>query len=87
MQRKRRGIFPILALLTDAAQFLLVGLLRLYQRTLGAVLPNSCRFRPTCSEYFIQAVQKFGPLKGTALGVWRFLRCNPYCKGGHDPVP
>ncbi|MFH1730123.1 MAG: membrane protein insertion efficiency factor YidD [Planctomycetota bacterium] len=59
----------------------------LYQHTLGVVLPDSCRFTPTCSDYFIQAVRKHGAIEGAWLGVRRFLRCHPYCKGGHDPVP
>jgi len=69
------------------ARALLIGLVRLYQYTLGAVLPNSCRFTPTCSQYVIQAVRKHGALKGSWLGLKRVLRCNPYCRGGHDPVP
>lgn len=46
-----------------------------------------CRFTPTCSVYAITALEKHGALKGTALAVWRILRCNPLCKGGYDPVP
>lgn len=46
-----------------------------------------CRFTPTCSTYFIQAVQTHGALKGTAMGIWRILRCNPWGGHGHDPVP
>ena len=46
-----------------------------------------CRFTPTCSEYALEAYQKYGFFKGTALSVWRILRCNPFCKGGYDPVP
>jgi putative membrane protein insertion efficiency factor len=65
----------------------LIGLVRLYQYTLGAVLPDACRFSPTCSEYFVQAVRKHGAAKGAWLGVRRILRCHPYCDGGHDPVP
>ena len=66
---------------------LLIGLVRFYQGTLGLMLPDSCRFSPTCSEYFIRAVEKHGAIKGTWLGLRRILRCNPLCKGGHDPVP
>ena len=66
---------------------LLVGLARLYQHTLGVVLPDSCRFSPTCSQYFIQAVRKHGALKGAWLGVRRILRCHPFGGSGHDPVP
>lgn len=69
------------------ARSLLVASVWLYQHTIGLALPNSCRFTPTCSDYFIQAVRKHGAIKGAWLGVRRILRCHPYCKGGHDPVP
>jgi putative membrane protein insertion efficiency factor len=64
----------------------LVCLIRLYQR-LSRVLPGVCRFHPTCSEYMIQAVQTHGLLRGLRLGLWRILRCNPFCRAGDDPVP
>lgn len=64
----------------------LIVLVRLYQVTLSPLLGRQCRFVPTCSNYFIEAVQKRGPLRGTLLGLWRVLRCNPLCKGGYDPV-
>jgi len=47
----------------------------------------TCKFIPTCSEYSIQAIEKFGALKGGLLSIWRILRCNPFSKGGYDPVP
>ena len=75
------SIFPCLL------RALLVGLVKLYQYTLGAVLPNSCRFTPTCSYYVIEAIRKHGAFKGGWLGIKRLARCHPYCKGGHDPVP
>ena len=50
-------------------------------------MPPSCRFYPTCSEYMAEAIMKYGALKGLGLGIWRLLRCNPFCKGGYDPVP
>ncbi len=46
-----------------------------------------CRFIPTCSHYSVNAVEMHGPFKGIVLSVWRVLRCHPFCKGGHDPVP
>jgi len=46
-----------------------------------------CRFHPTCSEYALQAILEHGILKGCALGTWRLMRCHPFAKGGHDPVP
>ncbi|MEN6404457.1 MAG: membrane protein insertion efficiency factor YidD [Armatimonadia bacterium] len=64
----------------------LVWLIRLYQR-FSRLLPPACRFRPTCSEYAIEAIQIHGVLKGVAMAAWRILRCNPFCHGGDDPVP
>ena len=64
----------------------LILLARLYQQTLSRIIGRQCRFTPTCSEYFIQAVRSRGALRGALLGAWRILRCNPLCKGGYDPV-
>jgi putative membrane protein insertion efficiency factor len=58
-----------------------------YKRVISPLLPPACRFTPTCSEYMYEALQKYGPLKGLSLGIRRVLRCNPFCKGGYDPVP
>ena len=60
---------------------LLVALARGYQRFVSPMLPKSCRYEPSCSEYFILAVRKYGPIKGAIKGVWRICRCNPW--GGH----
>ncbi len=65
----------------------LVALIRLYKRFLSPLLPSSCRFTPSCSRYTVEAIQKHGALRGTLLGAWRILRCNPFGKGGYDPVP
>ena len=64
----------------------LVFLARLYQVTLSPLIGRQCRFVPTCSEYFIQAVRNRGAIVGTAMGLWRILRCNPLGRGGYDPV-
>ncbi len=58
---------------------------RLYQLTLSPFIGRQCRFQPTCSNYMIGAVEKYGVLRGVPLGLWRILRCNPFCKGGYDP--
>ncbi len=58
-----------------------------YKRWLSPFFGNSCRFEPYCSDYFVEAVERHGVCRGACLGVWRILRCNPYCKGGSDPVP
>ncbi|HPY81967.1 MAG: membrane protein insertion efficiency factor YidD [Bacteroidales bacterium] len=67
--------------------YILIIPIRLYQRILSPFFPNSCRFNPTCSEYGIQAIQKYGIFKGSYLLVKRLLRCNPWGGHGHDPVP
>ncbi len=64
----------------------LIALARMYQRTLSPLLGGQCRFVPTCSEYFIQAVRRRGALRGTLKGLWRILRCHPFSRGGYDPV-
>lgn len=63
---------------------MLIALVRVYQFCLSPIFGRQCRFHPTCSEYFIQAVRKYGAVSGTVRGVWRILRCNPYCRGGVD---
>ena len=61
--------------------------LRFYKRHISPGLPPACRFIPTCSEYAYEAIEKYGAWKGGCLAAWRLLRCNPFCKGGYDPVP
>ena len=63
----------------------IIGLVRLYQWTLSPYVGRQCRFRPTCSNYMIEAVEKYGAIRGTLKGVWRIIRCNPLCRGGYDP--
>jgi hypothetical protein len=65
----------------------LILVVRLYRLTLGPVLGGHCRFLPTCSEYAIQALRKHGAVRGSLLAAWRLLRCHPFSRGGHDPVP
>jgi putative membrane protein insertion efficiency factor len=68
-------------------KYLVIDLLKLYKTFLSPFLPPSCRFTPTCSEYAMQAVEKHGALKGTWMAFKRLMRCQPFCAGGHDPVP
>lgn len=58
---------------------------RFYQLVIGPLLPKVCRFYPSCSEYFVQAVHKHGPLRGCCKGLYRICRCNPWNPGGYDP--
>lgn len=67
-------------------KWLFIALIRIYQRAISPLLWPMCRFHPTCSVYFVEALQKKGLFKGTAMGVWRILRCHPFCDGGYDPV-
>ena len=64
-----------------------LGIIRLYQTVLAGWLGGQCRFAPTCSHYADLAIRRHGATKGLALAVWRVARCNPYGRGGLDPVP
>jgi len=73
--------------LLNLPRFVCLGMIRGYQMTLSRLLPaNTCRFYPTCSEYFVQALQKYGFFKGTWLGLKRISKCHPWHEGGYDPL-
>ena len=61
--------------------------IRFYRRRISPATPPSCRFVPTCSQYALTAIERFGLWRGGGMALWRILRCNPFCKGGYDPVP
>jgi len=61
--------------------------IRLYQIGLSPLLGGQCRFHPTCSEYAREAIREHGAIRGVALSLHRIIRCQPFCSGGHDPVP
>ena len=65
----------------------MIWLIGLYRKYISPLKPPCCRFSPTCSAYAIEAFRKRGFFAGLILTVWRILRCNPFCKGGYDPVP
>ena len=65
----------------------LIGLIRIYQKFISPLKPPTCRFYPTCSHYGLEAVKRFGPLKGSWLTIKRLLKCHPFHPGGIDPVP
>jgi hypothetical protein len=67
-------------------QRVLIALLRGYKLAISPLLPSACRYYPTCSEYMLDAVAKYGPLKGVWLGLKRLGRCHPFHEGGYDPV-
>ena len=66
---------------------LLILLIRFYQKYLSPMKTTRCPYVPTCSQYGLEAIEKYGALKGSLLAVWRILRCNPFSHGGYDPVP
>ena len=66
---------------------LILWLIRFYRGTISPTRPPCCRFLPTCSQYALEALEKYGALKGGWLAFCRILRCNPFHKGGYDPVP
>lgn len=65
----------------------LLAMIRFYRRQISPSIPPCCRFTPTCSQYALQAIERYGALKGGGLALWRILRCNPFHPGGYDPVP
>lgn len=65
---------------------LMIGIIKFYKSNISPLLGHHCRFVPTCSEYAMQAFDKYGFFKGLYLSVFRILRCNPFCKGGYDPL-
>ena len=68
-------------------KYLCIALIRLYRKYISPIKPSCCRFTPTCSAYAIEAFEKRGFFVGLGLTVWRVLRCNPFGRGGYDPVP
>ena len=72
--------------MSSALRGLAVAPIRLYQRLISPMVGQRCRYYPSCSEYAVQAIRRFGILRGLVLAVWRVLRCNPWSHGGFDPV-
>lgn len=66
---------------------LLILLIIFYRKYISPMKHTKCPYFPTCSEYGLEAIEKYGALKGSMLALWRILRCNPFSKGGYDPVP
>jgi uncharacterized protein len=66
---------------------IVLGLIRGYQHTLSHLFAGSCRYYPSCSQYTYQAVERYGWVRGSWMGILRVLRCHPFAKGGYDPVP
>ena len=80
-----RLVSTVVDAVVKAPSLALIGGVRLYQIFLGPFFGGRCRFHPSCSVYFIEAVRKYGAVSGAARGAWRILRCHPWNPGGHDP--
>lgn len=87
---------PLVLRVVDNIRLIPMGMIRIYQHTISPdhsplmtrILPGGvCRFYPSCSQYTYEAIEKYGVIKGSVMGAWRILRCNPFNPGGHDPVP
>lgn len=74
-------------MLRQIVNWLFILPIKIYQWVVSPMLPPSCRFQPTCSQYAIESIMEWGPLKGTYLAMRRLLRCHPWSEGGEDPVP
>ena len=72
--------------MSGLARRILIAPIRVYQLVISPALPARCKYYPTCSQYAVQAIQRFGILRGLVLAGWRLLRCNPFSHGGFDPV-
>ena len=68
-------------------KWLLIKLIKLYRKYISPAKITKCPYTPTCSAYGLQAIEKYGALKGGLMAAWRILRCNPFSHGGYDPVP
>ncbi len=66
---------------------ILIYMIRFYQKYISPMKGTKCPYIPTCSQYGLEAIEKYGAVKGSILAAWRILRCNPFSKGGYDPVP
>lgn len=83
-RRAAEGVCFIAKAVSRLFSFLLIKLVRFYQLAVSPFLGRNCRFTPTCSRYFIIAIEKYGPIRGTMKGIWRILRCHPFSQGGED---
>lgn len=68
-------------------RIILIAMVKFYQRFISPFFPPSCRYRPTCSQYMLEALEKHGAIKGATMGLARIIRCNPFVAGGVDKVP
>ncbi len=87
MTMKMKQPMSIKLLISNLFKLLIINLIKIYQRLVSPFFPSSCKFSPSCSKYGIEAINKHGAIKGLILTVKRILKCNPWSKGGYDPIP
>lgn len=87
MTVKMKQLMSIKLFVLNLFKLLFINLIKIYQRLISPFFPSSCKFSPSCSKYGIEAINKHGAIKGLILTVKRILKCNPWSKGGYDPIP
>ena len=87
MTVKMKQLMSIKLFVLNLFKLLFINLIKIYQRFISPFFPSSCKFSPSCSKYGIEAISKYGAIKGLILTVKRILKCNPWSKGGYDPIP
>ena len=87
MIMKMKRLMSIKLFISNSFKLLFINIIKIYQRFVSPFFPSSCKFSPSCSKYGIEAINKYGVLKGSVLTVKRILKCNPWSKGGFDPIP
>jgi putative membrane protein insertion efficiency factor len=86
--RRETGAMPALSAVSSGwLRDVLIALIKIYQWTLSPLLGACCRFEPSCSRYTLVCIERWGPFRGSWLGLRRLSRCHPFCPGGHDPPP
>ena len=84
---KMKQLMSIKLFISNFFKLLFINGIKIYQRFLSPFFPSSCKFSPSCSKYGIEAINKYGVLKGSVFTIKRILKCNPWSKGGYDPIP
>ena len=82
-----QGVYTVWQILCKALERLMLALIWYYRHCISPLTPAACRYTPTCSQYAVEAIKKYGPFKGGWLALKRILRCNPWGGSGYDPVP